>query len=418
MAADLKSFFSASLVRRLATDVSRAHPGFASEAFVRDACRGLEALELLDRGRHLARALATHLPPDYPRAIAILLRSLGPEHATDELLGLGMEPFYYLPHVVFVAERGLEHFDVSMHAQYELTKRFSAESSIRPYIAQDPERTFAVLRGWTRDPNPHVRRLVSEGTRLRLPWAERVAWLDAHPERVLELLELLRDDPATVVRRSVANNLNDLGKVHPKLLTQTSAAWLVDATPERRALVEHALRSAIKRGDPVALALLGFGGAPAVELGHVRFEPETVTIGESVAMQFELVSRAKTKQPLLVDVAVHFVKATGRTSRKVFKLKRLELAPKGKVELSTRFSLAVHTTRKPQPGAHTVEVLVNGHALPAGAFQVRAPAPTAPRAAAKPATAPKLTAARKPATAPKRTTARKPATTPKPTKPR
>jgi len=101
-----------------------------------------------------------------------------------------------------------------MRAQYELTKRFSAESSIRPYIAKDPERTLAVLRRWTRDSNAHVRRLVSEGTRLRLPWAMRVAWLDGHPERVVELLELLKDDPTTLVRRSVANNLNDLGKVH------------------------------------------------------------------------------------------------------------------------------------------------------------------------------------------------------------
>ena len=123
---------------------------------------------------------------------------------------------------MFVAERGLDHFDLSMRAQYELTKRFSAESSIRPYIARYPERTFAVLRAWTRDENPHVRRLVSEGTRLRLPWAGRVAWLDEHPERVLELLDLLKDDPSTLVRRSVANNLNDLGKVHPKLLAATA----------------------------------------------------------------------------------------------------------------------------------------------------------------------------------------------------
>ena len=99
-----------------------------------------------------------------------------------------MAPFYYLPHVLFVAERGLDHFDLSMRAQAELTKRFTAESSVRPYIAKDPERAFEFLRGWADDPDPHVRRLVSEGTRLRLPWASRVAWLDANPERVVTLL--------------------------------------------------------------------------------------------------------------------------------------------------------------------------------------------------------------------------------------
>src|SRR5262247_576946 len=171
----LKTFFSSALVRRLAGFIARVHPDFPVRAFTNDACRGLDALELLDRGRHIAIALGAHLPSSYPDAIAILLQSLGPEHASDELVGVGMAPFFYYPHTLFVAERGLEHFDLSMRAQYELTKRFSAESSIRPYIAKEPERTFRVLRQWTRDPNPHVRRLVSEGTRLRLPWAARVA---------------------------------------------------------------------------------------------------------------------------------------------------------------------------------------------------------------------------------------------------
>jgi 3-methyladenine DNA glycosylase AlkC len=366
----LKSFFSPELVRRLARDVARAHPGFAERRFVRDATRGLDALELLDRGKHISRALAAHLPDDYPRAVAILLRTLGPEHGTDELVGAGMAPFFYLPHVLFVAERGLDHFELSMRAQYELTKRFSAEASIRPYIARDPERTFRFLRGWARDDSAHVRRLVSEGTRLRLPWAGRVAWLDANPERVLELLELLKDDPTTLVRRSVANNLNDLGKVHPDLLVKTCSRWLGAAPDQRRALVEHALRSAIKRGDDGALGLLGYGRKPLVALERVRFEPRRVAIGEQVRISFVLRSAARKAQELLVDAAVHFVKARGQAAPKVFKLKRLTLPARGEAELSCRISLAVHTTRKPRPGMHAVDVVVNGVALPAGSFSV------------------------------------------------
>lgn len=281
-----------------------------------------------------------------------------------------MAPFYYLPHLVFVAERGLDHFDLSMRAQYELTKRFSAESSIRAYIARDPDRTFAVLRRWATDPNAHVRRLVSEGTRLRLPWAQRVPWLDAHPERVLALLELLKDDPTTLVRRSVANNLNDLGKVHPALLIRTCAAWLERASAERRALVEHALRSAVKRGDPDALRLLGYGGRPSVVIDTVRLEPRRVTIGGRVSMTFTLRSTSRSPQHLLVDAAVHFVKAKGNGVPKVFKLKRIALPPRGTVEMSARISLAVHTTRRPRPGTHVVDVLVNGVAMRAGSFQV------------------------------------------------
>ena len=379
MAEQLKTFFSPALVRRLARDIERVHADFDSRAFVRTATKGLDDKELLDRGRHIAHALARHLPPAYPEALAILVRSLGPEHANDELVGAGMGPFFYLPHTVYVAEHGLDHFDLSMDAQYELTKRFSAESSIRPFIARDPERTLRKLREWTTDPSAHVRRLVSEGTRLRLPWAMRVRWLDENPERVVELLECLKDDPTTLVRRSVANNLNDLGKVHPALLVATCERWSRHATAERRALVEHALRSAVKRGDPPALRLLGFGRKPAVVIEDVRFVPARVPIGGRVTIRLVLRSTARVAQDLLIDLAVHFVKARGTTSPKVFKVRRASLAARARLELRVGVSLAVHTTRKPHPGKHTVEVLVNGISYPAGAFEV-----TAPRAARRP----------------------------------
>jgi 3-methyladenine DNA glycosylase AlkC len=370
MAEPLKRFFSPALVQQLAADIARVRPDFASRTFIKQASTGLEALELLDRGRHIAAALAQYLPPEYPEAIDVLLRSLGPEHATDELVGVGMAPFFYLPHVLFVAERGLDHFDVSMRAQYELTRRFSAESSIRPFIARHPERTFATLRGWASDPNAHVRRLVSEGTRLRLPWAMRVAWLDQNPVRVIQLIEPLKDDPTTLVRRSVANNLNDLGKVHPELLVETCARWLKDASAERRALIEHALRSAVKRGEAPALALLGFGRKPAVAIEDVRFRPKRVTIGTQVDVSFTMRSTARAAQELLVDLRVRFIKANGSGSPKVFKLKRVALPARGRMELATSVSMAVLTTRKPRPGRHQVEVIVNGMAFRAGSFDV------------------------------------------------
>jgi 3-methyladenine DNA glycosylase AlkC len=346
------------------------HPGFAVRAFTNDACRGLDALELLARARHIAGALGRHLPPAYPDALEILLASLGPEHATDELIGVGMAPFFYMPHTIFIAERGLDHFDLSMRAQYELTKRFSAEASIRPYIARNPARALAFLQSWATDANAHVRRLVSEGTRLRLPWAARVAWLDQNPDRVLALLELLKDDASTMVRRSVANNLNDLGKVRPDLLIRTAGAWLEDASPERQMLVEHALRSAVKRGELKALRLLGYGQAPRVSLTAVTFTPRRATIGGRVTMTFRLKSTSGRPQHLLVDVAVHFVKARGVGAPKVFKLGRVALGPHERMEMKTSFSLAVHTTRVPRPGRHAVDVVVNGRAIRAGTFVV------------------------------------------------
>lgn len=370
MARELKHFFDGEVVRDIARAIARVHPPFPERAFVAEASAGLAALELLDRGRHIAAALGRHLPASYPEAVEVLVRSLGPEHTTDELEDVGMAPFLYLPHTIFVAERGLDDFEPSMRAQYQLTKRFTAEFSIRPFIARDPERTLAVLRGWASDPDPHVRRLVSEGTRLRLPWGTRVPWLDANPRRVLALLELLKDDASPMVRRSVANNLNDLGKVHPALLVETCARWLEGASSERRALVDHALRSAVKRGEAGALRLLGYGRRPSVAVEDVRLEPPRVAIGGHVRLSFSLRSTARSSQDLLVDLAVHFVKASGRGAPKVFKLQRVALPARASVQLEKRISLAVHTTRTPRPGRHAVDVLVNGHTIRAGTFEV------------------------------------------------
>ena len=370
MTYQLKTFFSLPLVKRLAADIARVHPAFPVRAFVKEASTGLEPLELLDRGRHIGRALAAHLPQAYPDAVDVLLKSLGPEHASDELIGAGMAPFFYMPHLVVVVERGLDHFDTSMRAQYELTKRFSAEFSIRPFLDRYPERTMAQLWVWATDGNPHVRRLVSEGTRLRLPWTSRVAWLDANPERILGLLEILKDDRASVVRRSVANNLNDLGKVRAELLIRTCEAWLENAPPERRALVEHALRSAAKRGEPEALRLLGYGKKAAVSIEDVRFEPPRVKIGGRVSIGFTVRSRSRAVQDLRVDLAVYFVKATGRTSPKVFAVARTSLAPRRTLQLRRTVSLAIHTTRTPHPGRHTVDAIINGVANRLGAFHV------------------------------------------------
>lgn len=370
MAEPLKVFFSPSLVTQLAQTIEAVWPEFDSAAFCRSATRGLASKELMQRAQQISHALRDHLPRDYPKALSILLRSLGPEHSSDELLGVGMAPFFYLPHTMFVADNGLDHFELSLAAQAELTKRFTCEYSIRYFIERDPERAFAELLVWSRDQNAHVRRLASEGTRLRLPWGKRVRWLDDNPERVLQLLERMRDDESSMVRRSVANNLNDLSKEHAPLMMSVCQRWLTDASEARRALVTHALRSAVKRGDKAALALMGVGQKPKVKIANVTFDKQTVRIGQSTKLAFVLSSASSRRQDLLVDVRVHFQKARGKTGAKVFKLKRLALEPRTSAALSLKISLAIHTTRKPHPGSHLVELLVNGTTLPLGSFSV------------------------------------------------
>jgi len=358
MATPLKESFGSDVPRRIAESIAVVKPDFPVRRFVVDALDGYEDLELMPRGRHIARALNAHLSTDYDEAIEILLASLDPLTQGEELTG--MAAFIHMPHVFFVAEYGLNHWETSMKAQYELTQRFTAEYSIRVFLEHEPERTLERMHEWARDPSPDVRRLVSEGTRPRLPWAPRLRRFQADPSPVLELLELLKDDESLYVRRSVANNLNDIGKDHPRLLITTCRRWMEEASQERRWLIRHALRSAVKRGDRAALEVLGFGARGAAEVEDMTLKPRRPTIGESIRFTFTLRNYARNPAAFNVDLRVHFVKANGGTSPKVFRVRELTLEPGERRDLSKLVSLRQQTTRTHYSGRHDVEVVVNG----------------------------------------------------------
>ncbi len=368
MAEPLVNQYGADVPKAIARMISAVHPAFESRKFVNDALKGYEALALMPRGKHIAQALQRHLPADYPKAIAILLASLDQPHGRDPGLSLGS--FLYLPHTLFVAQFGLGHFEESMRAQHALTQRFTAEFSIRAFLQHHEAATLARFRQWTGDTSEHVRRLVSEGSRPRLPWASRLPAFQKNPAPVLELLELLRDDPALYVRRSVANNLNDIGKDHPELLAQTAKQWLKGASDERRWIVQHALRSAVKRGEAGALSALGFGKSAEVEVANARITPKRVVMGDKVTIAFDVTNTSHKAQRLLVDFCIHYVKASGKTSAKVFKLKVLDLAPRETVRLSKTVSTAEMTTRKHHAGKHRVDVLLNGQPQALGVFEL------------------------------------------------
>jgi len=369
VAEQLKTFFDAAIVRRIARDLRQTWDAFPERAFVRDASTGLGGLELMGRARHIAGALRRHLPDDPERALGILVDSLPPPAPAGE--AAGMAPFAFLPHVLFTAEHGLGCFEAAMRAQHALTQRFTAEFSLRAYLTHHPAATLGRLAEWAKDPSAHVRRAASEGTRPRLPWAARLPAFQADPTPVLALLELLKDDPSEYVRRSVANNLNDIGKDHPARLVAVCRAWSRGATPERRSLIAHALRGAVKRGDPDALAVLGYDAKRRPEVRAVTAEPRTLPIGGRVTLTVVVRNPGRTALPVVVDLAVHFVKARGEPRPKVFKLRSLTLEPGAEARLSKSLSVAQHTTRTHHPGRHRVDVLLNGRAVPGTVFTLR-----------------------------------------------
>lgn len=380
MADALKHFFSPKLVRELAEEFRAAHASFDDAGFVRLATRGLASRELAARAEHIAEALRVHLPAHFPAAAKVLHRALKAGDAAPRTSN--MHGFRFMPHAVFVARFGLDHFEVAMALQYEITQRFTAEFSVREFLVAHPERTLAELRRWAKDPSEHVRRLVSEGTRPRLPWARRLPAFQRDPAPVLALLELLKDDPARYVQRSVANNLNDIGKDHPAVLLELAARWMKEKPKARGAdrayIVTHALRSLVKAGNPRALAILGYGEAPAVKVSRARFEAREVPMGGKQRFTFEVSllgkpARAGARETaLLVDYVVHYVKAHGGTAPKVFKGTKVRLAPGEGTMCRGLVRLTPMTTRKIYPGVHRVEALVNGARFPLGSFRVTA----------------------------------------------
>lgn len=368
MADALKHHFNADVVRGIATDIGRCSPDFDTRAFVRDATKGLDALELTPRGTHVAAAMRKHLPPDYASALAILVASMGPPLGESGLTGMAV--FRYLPYAAFIRDYGLDHVEASLDAQHALTRRFTAEWSLRPFLERHEAVTLARLRTWASDPNVHVRRVVSEGTRPRLPWAPVLRRYIADPSPVLELLERLKDDPELYVRRSVANNLNDIAKDHPEVVVTVARRWMVGASEDRRWIVQHALRSLVKRGHRGALDVLGAGRRPSVSVSAAAITPQRVPVGGICRFTFEVASKARRPQDLLIDYVVHFVKADGSRRPKVFKARRVLAAPGSVTRVSGSIRFVPMTTRTPYPGQHTLEARINGHDFPLGAFEV------------------------------------------------
>jgi 3-methyladenine DNA glycosylase AlkC len=256
----LKELMDGRLVKLIGESLANVVGKFDRRKFQRSAERGLKALELKERAAHIARAMAEQLPDDFDELSPVLVRSFGPELTATEGNGLG--PFFYLPHSHLIAEYGAGYLESGMAANYELTKRFSAEFSIRPFLIRYRAKALQRLKRWANDPNPHVRRLVSEGTRPRLPWAMRLPEFQQNPRLSLPLLESLKGDPELYVRRSVANHLGDIAKDHLPVVCDLCEEWLqgvagdADARADnRRWIIRHALRHPAKKQHRRALRI-------------------------------------------------------------------------------------------------------------------------------------------------------------------
>lgn len=374
MAEAFKNLIGPATVQAVSHHLHRVHHRFDQAGFESQALTGLQALEFKARAQHLAQALMAHLPEDFERCAALLEASLkrvpAPrfEHDPDKELGnlqtdeTGVAGWALWAYGEVIAQRGLPHPERALRALHAITQRFTAEFAIRPIIQAHPELAFATLQRWLDDPSAHVRRLVSEGSRPRLPWGLRLQDLVRDPSPTLPLLHRLQDDPAEYVRRSVANHLNDIGKDHPELLVQWVREHRDDTHPTRSRLLRHASRHLIKQGHTPMLHCWDVGTEFHGEVS-LSVPRHTVHIGEVLPLTIALTATGPAPQTLEVDVRMHLRKADGQLRPKVFKGKRLTLAKGEQASWTQSLSFKPVSTRTLYPGTQGLDVSVNGQAL-------------------------------------------------------
>ena len=336
----------------------------------------LDPLSLRGRTDLLAGQLVRAYPV-YAQAAAAYRGAL----ADPEFKGWMMWPVTESAVTLALAGGDPADFDDALDLLAALTPRLTSEFAIRRLLTADLDRSLALIQAWTADPDPHVRRLASEGTRPYLPWAIRVPGLLQDPEATLPILDALRDDPSEDVRRSVANHLNDISRHAPEITVQACARWLDAPAPTTERLVRHSLRTLVKKAHPGALALLGFEPAEVLVEDLATTTP-AITLPGRLRFGFTLTNTGRTTARLAVDYVVHYVKARGGTAPAVFKLAVLELPAGESRTLTGSHALHQMTTRRHYAGIHRLQIQVNGTRHGSLAFEVELdpvePSPASP----------------------------------------
>ena len=348
MATPLKYMYDAEMVGRLAEALRAAEPRFKPSPFLRDVFRPpWDQRELKARMRHISTRVAMHLPGAYHRQLAVL-----------EAVAPGFRGFTAMLFPDFVEVFGLDDYAASVRALEQFTRFSSSEFAVRPFILRYERQMMSQMRRWARHDDAHVRRLASEGCRPRLPWAIALPRFKADPTPVLPILEVLKADASDYVRRSVANNLNDIAKDHPGITLATARRWY-GRHPATNALVKHACRTLLKRGDPKALALFGYARNVEADIEALTPVRARVRIGEVLPFSFVVAQPTPTTVKLRVEYIVYFQRPRGGVSKKVFQVGGHELAP-GRHVFTKRHAFRDLSTRRHHPGAHRIAIAVNG----------------------------------------------------------
>ncbi|MBL8016304.1 MAG: DNA alkylation repair protein [Ignavibacteria bacterium] len=359
MAEPLKNMYSKAYMNKFADVFAANEPRFSRKKFL-----GLvfdsqwEQKELKQRMRHISVCLHKTLPGGYEDNIKVLMK------AVKEFSG-----FLSMNFPDYVEVYGLENPKLSMKALELFTQHGSSEFAVRPFIIKYPDIFMPQMLKWAGHKNHHVRRLASEGSRPRLPWAIALPEFKRNPAPVLKILEVLKNDESEYVRKSVANNLNDISKDNPETALKIAAKWY-GKNKNTDWIVKHGMRGLLKKGSKTALKLFGWHGADGIEVKNLRLSAEKIKLGDKFEFSFELFPVEPGNGNIRIEYTIDFLTSTGKVSRKIFKITEGKFEKGKKYIFNRKHSLKDLTTRKHFKGSHTLAIVVNGETLAAKKFLV------------------------------------------------
>ncbi len=350
MAELLKFIYNDVYISKLTEAIHSQYDPFPRKDFIQSVFSSeWDRLELKQRMRHITQCLGHALPPEYDITIRILQNSI------PSLTGHGLENIIFPD---FVEVFGLNDWSISLPALELFTIYSTSEFAVRPFIMHDSERMMSQMKDWAKHENHHVRRLASEGCRPRLPWAVALPEFKHDPMPILPILDILKSDESEYVRKSVANNLNDMAKDHPDLVLELANRWY-GKQPNTDWIIKHGCRTLLKKGHPLALQLFGFHQDIRIEISELKLSRQLLTIGESFSFSFKLNATQETNK-LRLEYAVDYVKANGKRSRKIFQIVEKLFTANEATPFTRNHSFHEMTTRKHYAGVHLLTILVNG----------------------------------------------------------
>lgn len=361
MAEPLKNLYNETFLNLLTQDFQVHYPKFDAAAFkalIFD--KEWPDRELKDRMRHFSLSLQQLLNMPFADTMELFRKVI------SEREGYSLERMFFPDYVeVF----GQEELELSLEALAFFTTYASSEFAIRPFIAQHQDSVLSHMLKWADSENFHLRRLASEGCRPRLPWAMALPSLKKDPAPILPILEKLKADETDYVRRSVANNLNDIAKDNPAITLEKAEQW-IGKSKETDWVVKHACRSLLKQGNTRALVLFGFQEPASIAVSELQLDKHVLKIGEEFLFRFDLHNESDGTSKLRLEYIIDFVKKNGKTSPKVFQITENNFKP-GQHHISKKQSFKDLTTRKHYPGLHCLRIMVNGAEKAAISFQLQ-----------------------------------------------